>query len=73
MAENRGSTGCSRVLSPALLHRNVLYRVNVAGVVYLNDSSWCSLFDLGANYMMFGAYCSQLVPKKFCHFAHQSP
>jgi len=40
-----------------------LYRVNVAGVVYLINSSWFSLFDFAANYTMFGAYCSQFVPK----------
>ena len=54
-----GDNGCDRDRT------DDLYRVNVAGVVYLVNSSWFSLFDIGANYMMFGAYCSQIVPK-FC-------
>jgi hypothetical protein len=41
-----------------------LYRVNVAGVVYLNHSSWLSLFDFGAIYMMFAL----IVPKLFPDF-----
>jgi hypothetical protein len=40
-----------------------LYRVKVARVVYIIDSSPFSLHDPGGFLMMFGANCSQVVPK----------
>jgi hypothetical protein len=43
-----------------------LYRVKVARVVYLTNSSWFSLFDSGWFPTVFGAYCSQIVTKLRC-------
>jgi hypothetical protein len=40
-----------------------LYRVKVGPVIYVIDSSSFSLHDSGSFLMIFGAYCSQLVPK----------
>jgi hypothetical protein len=40
-----------------------LYRVKVSGVVYLTHSSWFSLVGTGGYCTVFGAYCSQVVPK----------
>jgi hypothetical protein len=42
-----------------------LYRVKGSGVVYPINSSWFSLLDRGGLCTVFGAYCSQIVPK-FC-------
>jgi len=40
-----------------------LYRVKVGPVIYVIDPSQFVLHDSGSFLMMFGAYCSQLVPR----------
>jgi len=40
-----------------------VYCVKVGRVIYVIDSSPFSLHDSGSFSMVFGAYCSQLVPK----------
>jgi len=50
-----------------------LYRVKVAGVVYVINSFWCSLVDFGSIHMMFGAYCSHIVPKFEAGFTGSRP